>query len=202
MAHPPHHPYLHPMDSEQIARLVYLGLLLAAVGGWILVEYRGRMGQALRTALAWGMIFVGLMAGFGLWQDLRTEIAPLQQISAGRIEVPRAPDGHYYLTLEIGGTPVQFMADTGATNVVLSKPDAERLGIDPDGLAYIGEANTANGIVRTARVRLRDVALGDIRDDSLSAWVNDGEMFGSLLGMDYLGRFRIEIDGDRMILTR
>ena len=36
----------------------------------------------------------------------------------------------------------------------------------------------------------------------VSAWVNEGEMDLSLLGMDYLDRFRIEIAGDRMILGR
>jgi aspartyl protease family protein len=51
------------MDGDSTAQLIYLGLLLAAVAGWIMVEFRGRMGQALRTGLAWGMIFIGLMAG-------------------------------------------------------------------------------------------------------------------------------------------
>ncbi len=49
---------------------------------------------------------------------------------------------------------------------------------------------------------LTDVRLGEIVDDRLTAQVNDGDMEGSLLGMEYLGRFRIEIDGDRMVLKR
>ena len=81
------------MDSETTGRLLYLVLLLAAVGGWIIVEYRKRMGEALRTAAAWGLIFIGVMAGYGLWNDLRTDIAPQQMGSeAGTIEVPRAED--------------------------------------------------------------------------------------------------------------
>jgi aspartyl protease family protein len=116
--------------------------------------------------------------------------------------VPRAPDGHYYLTLEVAGTPVEFMVDTGATNVVLSRRDAERVGVDLDGLMYLGQAQTANGTVRTARVRLDDVTLGPWRDDRIAAWVNEGEMDGSLLGMDYLGQFHVELAGDRMVLRR
>ena len=191
------------MDTHDFARLIYLGLLLAAVGGWVLVEYRGRLGFALRTALAWGLIFVGVMAGYGLWNDLRRAEVPRQMMAeGGAVVLPRAPDGHYYLTLSIDGTDLRFMVDTGATNVVLSQGDARRLGIDPDTLAYLGEADTANGTVRTARVTLRDVRLGEVTDDHLAAWVNDGQMDGSLLGMDYLGRFRIEIDADRMVLRR
>lgn len=191
------------MDSETTGRLIYLVLLLAAVGGWVIVEYRKRMGQALRTAAAWGLIFVGVMAGYGLWTDLRTEIAPRQSIAeGGTIEVPRAPDGHYYLTLVIDGTPVQFLADTGATNMVLSRDDAERLGIDLDGLVYLGRAQTANGTVATARVELGTVDLGPYRDLDFPAWVNQGDMDGSLLGMEYLSLYRVEIAGDRMILRR
>jgi len=191
------------MDGDTTARLIYLGLLLAAVGGWIFAEFRGRMGFALRTAMAWGMIFLGVMAGYGLWQEMRTEVIPRQAVlEGGEITLPRAPDGHYYLTLDIAGTPLRFMVDTGATNVVLSRDDARTLGFDPDTLMYLGEARTANGVVRTARVELQDVRLGPYADESLRAFVNDGDMEGSLLGMDYLGRYRIEIAGDRMVLRR
>ncbi len=191
------------MDGDTIARMAYLGLLLAAVGGWVIVEYRQRLGLALRSAAAWGLIFIGAMAGYGLWTDIRTDIGPAQMtVADGRVELPRAPDGHYYATLVLNGTEVRFMADTGATNMVLSQQDARRIGIDPDTLIYLAEAQTANGTVRTARVTLDSVELGPFRDATFQAWVTDGEMEGSLLGMDYLGLFRIEIAGDRMILTR
>ncbi|MDP2082782.1 MAG: TIGR02281 family clan AA aspartic protease [Pseudotabrizicola sp.] len=191
------------MDGDMIARLAYLGLLLAAVGGYIIVEFRGRMGQALRTAAAWGLIVVGLMAGYGLWHDLRPGLLPRQAVvEGGEIRLPRAADGHYYLTLTIGGTPMPFMVDTGASQVVLSLADARRLGIDPSTLAFIGEARTANGIVRTARVTLTDVALGPHRDDRLGAVVNEGDLDTSLLGMSYLGRYSIEITSGEMILRR
>jgi aspartyl protease family protein len=190
------------MTGDDFGRLIYLGLLLVAVAGWGLAEYRGRMGQGLRSFLAWGLIVVGLMAGYGLWQDIRHDVSPMQRATAESVEIPRAPDGHYYLTLTIGGQPLEFMADTGASGVVLSRADASRLGIDLQGLVYAGQSQTANGIVRTARVRLEDVTLGPFHDPSLGAYVNEGDMDGSLLGMDYLGRFRIEIAGDRMILRR
>lgn len=191
------------MDADTTGRLFYLVLLLVAVGGYVVVEYRKRMGEALRTAAAWGLIFIGVMAGYGLWNDMRSEVAPQQMVAeGGQIEVPRAADGHYYLTLTIDGTPVQFLADTGATNMVLSNRDARRLGIDPETLVYIGRAQTANGTVATARVELGSVELGPYRDDGFAAWVNQGEMEDSLLGMDYLSLYRVEIAGDRMILRR
>jgi aspartyl protease family protein len=192
------------MDGDSYASLGYLALLLAALGGWVIVEFRNRMGQTLRSFAAWGLIFLGVMAAYGLWNDIRGPGPIPGQIltEAGRIELPRAPDGHYYATLTLNGTEVRFMADTGASTMVLTKDDATRIGIDPDTLAYLGQAYTANGVVRTARVSLDTVELGPFADQNLSAWVNEGEMDTSLLGMDYLGKFRIEIAGDKMILGR
>ena len=185
------------------ARLIYLGIILVALLGWALVEYRGRLGFAARSAMAWGMIFVAAMAGYGLWGDITGSIMPVQSVTeGGAIEVPRAEDGHYYLTLVIDGIEVEFLADTGATNVVLSESDARELGIDPESLAYLGQAETANGTVLTADVSIRNVELGPFFDERITASVTKGAMEGSLLGMDYLGLFRIEIDRDRMILSR
>ena len=191
------------MDGDQAARVLYLGILVISVGGWLLVEYRSRLGSALRTLMAWALIFLGLAAGYGLWTDLRRDVIPDQFTgSAGQIEIPRAADGHYYLTLQIDGTAVRFLADTGASNIVLSPEDAARLGFDPGDLRFLGEATTANGVVKTAVVRLKDVRLGPVTDSNLTAYVNQSPMQGSLLGMDYLGLFRIEISGERMILRR
>lgn len=191
------------MEPDQYARLAYLLLLMAAVAGWVLVEFRRRMGEAVRVAIAWGLIFGGVAAGYGLWHDMGGFAPPPQMVSqAGEITVPRAPDGHYYLTLRINGEPVRFLADTGASNMVLSLKDAESLGIDPGSLLYLGEAQTANGTVPTARATLPSVEIGPYRDTDFSAWVNRGDMDGSLLGMDYLRLYRVEIAGDEMILRR
>ncbi len=190
------------LSADDTARLIYLGLILASLAGWIMVEYRNRMGQALRTALAWGLIFVGLMAGYGLWGDIRRDILPQQAVQGGQIVIPRGADGHYHPSLTINGQSINFIADTGASNVVLTQQDARKLGIDPGSLAYMGQAMTANGIVRTASVTISDVTFGPYHDDTILASVNDGQMDSSLLGMDYLGRFTITMSGDRMMLSR
>ncbi len=190
------------MDNDTFGRLAYLILLLLAVSGWVIVEYRGRLGFAMRTAAAWGLIFVGVAAGYGLWTDIQTRIAPMQQVTPGAVEMPRAEDGHYYATLTINGKPVQFLADTGATNMVLSRADATRVGVDMEGLRFIGQAMTANGMVRTARVTLPQVDFGPFNDRDVVAYVTDGDMDGSLLGMDYLGTFKLQIEGGKMVLSR
>lgn len=193
------------MGDYETGRLIYLALLGGALIAYMLIANRGQMGAMLRAALLWGLIFVGVIAAVGLWEDLRETVAPGRAVSfgEGRIEVPRDVSGHYYVTLEVQGTPVRFVVDTGATHMVLSRQDAMRVGLDPGSLVYTGLANTANGTVRTARVTLGEVAFGGFLDTDVAAWVNEGEMELSLLGMSYLARFeRIEIERGRLILTR
>jgi aspartyl protease family protein len=77
------------------------------------------------------------------------------------------------------------------------------VGLDPGDLAYIGTAITANGQVRTAPVTIEEIAIGDIVDRNVRAWVIDGDMEGSLLGMSYLRTFaRVSFEGDLLVLER
>jgi aspartyl protease family protein len=192
------------MDGDQIARLAYLGLLAAALGGWFFLQVRSNIGRTLQMLAVWALIFVGVIAAYGLWTDIRRDVAPFQSMVAENVvSVPRSRDGHYHLRLLVNDVPVEFVVDTGASDIVLSRRDALRVGLDPETLAYTGIASTANGQVRTAPVRLDRVDLGGISDTGLRAVVNDGDLDISLLGMGYLGLFeRIEIAGDELILTR
>lgn len=193
------------MESDDTGRLIYLVILGSVLAAYFIVANRARLGQVFRHALLWGIIFIGVVAGIGLWQDIRNDFAFRQAsiTDAGQIVIPRAIDGHYYLTLKADDVPVQFVVDTGATNIVLSRQDAKRIGLDPDGLRYLGVAQTANGQTRTARTVLTTLALGPIMERNVAVWVNEGEMEGSLLGMDYLQRFdRIEISDGKLVLTR
>lgn len=193
------------MNGFEWGNLIYLGLLLAMVLSWFVAQNRRSIGKLAQQALAWGLIFVGVIAAIGVWDDIRQTIVPTQSVltETGQIEVPRARDGHYYLTLVINDEPVDFLIDTGASQVVLSHSDAERLGLVTPELAYTGRAMTANGEVRTAPVRLDSVELGPVLDRNVRAWVNEGEMDKSLLGMSYLQRWnRIEITGNALVLSR
>ncbi len=185
-------------------QLTYLVLLGLAIGGSAIVAGRTNMGKTAQQAAIWALIFVGVIGAYGLWEDISNDVTARQSfIDDDTVKVPRSPDGHYYLTLEIDGTPVEFVVDTGASQVVLSQLDARRIGIDPASLRYSGSANTANGVVRTAPVVLDKVALGDMVELRLPAVVNGGPMDESLLGMTYLGLYgRIEISNGVLVLNR
>ncbi len=193
------------MDGDNLARLIYLVLLGSVIAGYFFAQNRNNLGKTAQQAAVWGLIFVGAVAVIGLWGDIRNSVMPSQSYIEGQatVIVPRANDGHYYVTLDIDGTPVRFVIDTGASDVVLTQDDARKIGIDVDNLFFGGIANTANGEVRTARVKLHNVRLGEITDPVVAASVNAGEMDTSLLGMSYLQRYnKIELGGGKMVLRR
>ncbi len=187
------------------------GLILGAVlmGAIVLIMLsslaRSRAGQLVRNGTAWIIIFIVVVAGFGLWEDIRDDFMPQQSAFAdqGRVEVPRNRDGHYYMTAQVNGAPVDFVVDTGATEIVLTREDAERAGLAVDQLQFYGRASTANGEVRTAPVRIDEIDIGGISDHDVPAYVNEGQMFRSLMGMSYLHRWdRMEIADGKLILSR
>lgn len=192
-------------DPDTVARAIYLLILLAFIGAGALL-WRGRsLGRNLRDLAVWLLIIAMVVIAYGFRDVLRDQLLPaaMVQTSADTIELRRAADGHFHATLEVNGTPVRFMVDTGASDIVLSRRDAERIGIDVAALDYLGRAQTANGTVSTARVRLGRVQLGSFTDTAVPASVSQGAMDLSLLGMAYLDRFaNIEIAGDRMRLSR
>ncbi|MCR8826724.1 retropepsin-like aspartic protease family protein [Pseudosulfitobacter koreensis] len=193
------------MDTFDTGRLIYLVLLLVMVVAWGFAARRQSMNKTLQYAAVWGLIIVGAIAAVGLWDDITRASMPYRASVVGEnaVSVPRSPDGHYYVSLDINDTNIPFVVDTGATDIVLSQRDARRAGIDPETLNYIGRARTANGEVALAPVRLDRVALGPIEDRNVPAVVNAGEMDGSLLGMGYLQHFgTISISQDTLTLTR
>ena len=45
------------------------------------------------------------------------------------VVLERSGDGHFYADVEINGTPVHMLVDTGASGVALSRDDARSAGI-------------------------------------------------------------------------
>jgi aspartyl protease family protein len=172
--------------------------------GWLVMVARRTPKPSGMSLLAWGLLFAVFLAATGVIQDMRDGFATKgASFTETTVELPRAPDGHYYVTIDINDTPTRFVVDTGATGIVLTRAAAEGAGVDLENLPFFKTADTANGTVKTAPVILDEVALGPFFDRRVRAYVNSGEMQTSLLGMEYLARFqRLEISGGRMVLER
>lgn len=192
------------MTGDDRAYMIYLGLFLLFIGGSYMYSQRGKLTQSIQQALIWLLIFSGIIVAYGFKDTLTAQLYPNRAITDGsEMTFRKSRDGHFYALLEVNGVPIDFVVDTGATNLVLTREDAAKVGIDVDDLAFTGRAYTANGVTGSARVRLDQVRLGDIQDFDVRAAVNEGEMFSSLLGMDYLSRYgEIRITGDTLTLER
>lgn len=194
---------LSDLTEDQWERLVYLSILLVAVGSYGLVAAQGQLGTRLRHLLLWALLFTGVAAGYSLWDGVQLTNTTVQTSGEGLV-VRRGLDGHFHLTLEITGAsgqaqPVRFIVDTGASEMVLTRADAARLGYGARDLRFLGVAQTANGTTRTASVTLPQVSLAGHQSNRVRALVNEGELHSSLLGMGYLERFAsLEITRDQL----
>lgn len=196
---------MEDLSGNDQAVVVYLVLLLLIVGGSMIISSRKQINKTLQQASIWLLIFVGLIGAYSLRDRIEATLYPERALisETGTVSFSRARDGHFYAELEVNGQKVEFVIDTGATDIVLSEADAEKLGYSLSELIFSGRASTANGVVPIARITLDSMRLGRFTDRNIRATVNGGELDTSLLGMRYLGRYqKIEIVGSTMTLTR
>ena len=122
----------------------------------------------------------------------------------GTVAIPKNRLGQYEASVEIDGQSVPMMVDTGATLVVLSFEDADRLGIRPAPNQFDQWVSTANGRAAVARVNIRQMRLDSIVLRDVSALVASRKaLASSLLGMTFLGRLRsVRVEAGRLALQQ
>ena len=116
------------------------------------------------------------------------EKAVAPSTSAASAQIPKAADGHFWADASVNGSHVRFLVDTGATAVALTTTDAQRLGFEPEELAYDYKVMTASGEARAARVTLDSIAVSAAKVQDVEAYVIERGLENSLLGMSYIGR--------------
>ena len=179
-------------------RVVYLVGLLALVSGGVMMGRRRRLRETVKQIAAWAGIAVIAIAGYSYRFEIESvgnrmlaELVPGYGVVTGdeSMVFRVGDDGHFWVRAVVDGVTMDFLVDTGASDVALTRSDARRLGFDLDALAYIQPYTTANGVVYGAPVILGEVVVGPIRLTDVAASVNQAPMGGpSLLGMSFLGR--------------
>ena len=154
---------------------------------------------------AW-VLFLGLAAWLfqgALNRQFNPNQAPHSAMLADRVvevTLRRNRSGHYVSAGRINGRGVEFLVDTGATDVSLSESAARRLGL-PRGAPV--SLVTANGLTRGFRTVIGTVAVGDIVQRDVAAVVSPGihdDLI--LLGMSFLKHLDLEQKSDRLILRQ
>lgn len=198
---------------DNLASIVYyalLGLLLCSS----LLSMRISLRHAMRSILVWMALFFILIIGYAnrydlqnLTSQLTAGIIPANPITRQRedgqtVTLERMRNGHFETRAQIDGTPIQLMIDTGASSIVLSYEDAQRIGIHMQNLRFTIPVSTANGQTLSAATILDEIKVGGITRRNLSAMIAQrNALDGSLLGMSFLNRLSgYSVRGDRMML--
>ena len=156
-------------------------------------------GGVLRHTLVWlaimacvGWLFYGYTEG-----ELNPNRVP-QVTGAGEIVLKRDRAGHFTAGGRINGRSVQFLVDTGASQIAVPRQLAEALGLKR-GLPI--QLMTAAGPARGYMTRLESVQLATLQLNNAAAIIAEGLDPGTvLLGMNFLRQLEITQRGDELIL--
>jgi clan AA aspartic protease (TIGR02281 family) len=127
----------------------------------------------------------------------------LEPAESGNREITVRADrsGHFAVDAVVDGAKLQFLVDTGASNLVLSRDDAAKAGVNMENLSFSERYQTANGIALGAPVTLREFRIGSFTLHDVRATVIASPMPFSLLGMSVLSRFSShEVSGNKLTL--
>ena len=136
--------------------LVHNVVLLVILAASALLHRRLRPGHILRHLSIWLAIGAALVLGYSFRHDaanladrLMAEVMPSRgTVTDGVVSFRESRGGHFVVDAEVDGIAVQFLVDTGASDVTLTPRDAKRLGFDLDRLSYDRTYRTANGTVK------------------------------------------------------
>jgi aspartyl protease family protein len=188
---------LNPSVAESeagIMRIVYAVALLLIIGPVIFAD---RLSGNLRNLTIWTGIIGVVALGYAVWQQRsfvpersRAELNPRRSVSSSPSEASIVANdgGDFVVEAFVDGTSVIFVVDTGASDVILSLTDAERVGLDPDSLSYTRAHTTANGTIFGAPIRLESISIGPIAVENVRASISQTDLSTSLLGMSFLKR--------------
>ena len=197
------------MDSNSGPGIVSAIVILVMVASGLFAR-RLPLGQTVKYAMAWVAIFAGI---YGLvlfrhdfaavWSRAKADLGFGHEATVRGDEtiIRQSDDGHYWVTAEVDGEPVEFLIDTGATTTAITPETALALGLDVDRSRAPMIVSTANGEIQTWPSRVENITVGNIRMETLDVQVSDVPNSVNLLGMNWLsalGRWRVE--GREMVL--
>lgn len=151
------------------------------------------------------IVFVLLLGAFwwGFSVLLDQRVHPNQDLfqreqTPGRAVIHASIDGHYRARGFVNGQPVQFLIDTGATNVAFPGAVAQRLGLRKMARSH---AMTAGGVVpawltRVGSIRVGGVVVHDVAATIVPAFPGEG----ALLGMSFLDELTLLQQDNVLIL--
>ncbi len=195
--------------TNDTGSLIYAVLLLVLVGSSLLAR-RLPLGETLKIALTWALIFAAMFVIFTfradlkiVWNRVATELGLSDGTQEdGTLKVARDPNGHFSVLASVNGHDVRFMVDSGATTTSMSLADARAAKVDIDATGFPAVVETANGTAEMQRARLGQLRLGPIKRNDFPVLVSDTLGETNLLGLNFLDTLKgWRVEGDTLILN-
>ncbi|WP_052075322.1 retropepsin-like aspartic protease family protein [Pseudomonas lutea] len=154
--------------------------------------------------IAWAAALFLATRFFGEWEQRQenpnTVVASEHGDGYVEVKLTSNRDGHFVMTGQINARPVQFMLDTGATNVAVPESVAQTLRLERGERVQV---STANGRTDAFRTTLHRLQIGDIVLNNVRALVVpglDGEQV--LLGMSAVKQLEFTQRGGTLLLRQ
>ena len=164
---------------HDVSALTLKVALIVCAGGLLLVLFKERLSKAFEAGLFWTVIALLLIVAYTYRFELGevgdrvvAQLMPGHVASHGRnAEVVRGRRGDFAVAAHINGAKVPMVIDTGATSVVLTQEAARAAGLPIEVLDYSVNVDTANGRTRAAPVTLARLAVGNLTEHDVQAFL-------------------------------
>lgn len=128
----------------------------------------------------------------------QTKKESVGRASPNPVSLRQESNGNYLVSGSVNGYPVNFIVDTGASLTTISKQTATAAGIPSSCTPR--SFHTANGEVIGCVVTIREVTFDKFRLVNVDVAVMPN-MQGALLGMNVLGQFKMQQQGNVMKIS-
>jgi aspartyl protease family protein len=193
-------------DGAYIIQYVALAALLSAS---LVFSRQFSLGEFARNIAIWvGVVAVAVLVYtfqddlLNVWNRVAGEFSVEPTITGPReMTINATDDGDFATYGEVNGVRIRFTVDTGASSIVLSPGDAQRLGIDLAQLNFNRASETANGVGYDAAYTLPELKVGGVTLTNVPVEINKAGMQTSLLGMTFLRRMKsFNFQGRKLVI--
>ena len=197
------------LAAQPLLALTVLAVLTGTMG-WRLQAASPRAGSVLRNVAYLTMVAVVLLTVVEMTRKTtRSDAAiliaqtPKVTVEGGETVVSMQPDGHFWVKAAINGHEQQFMIDTGATYVSLTRSAAAEAGISADPAGMPIELGTANGTMIARMGRADTLRFGSIEARGLEVVIApDDAGDTNVIGMNLLSRLTSwRVEGRKLVLA-
>jgi len=155
-----------------------------------------RIGRRMIWFAALGLLGV-LYALFSMLEQRGGTVISVDAGGAAMIVLEQDRNGHYQVEGQINNQAVNFLVDTGATDVAVPESMARALGLEFGPKVQV---MTAAGQSKAWMTRLNEVSIGGISRRGVRATITSWEFSGVLLGMSFLKHYSLQQQDGKLVI--